>query len=84
MKGYELTMAEGAKSREMGYLAYDKLAEFGAAVAGSPQECVDRMGAMKEAFGVTEFVLWSNLGGMPATRAESSIRLAWEEIVPHV
>jgi alkanesulfonate monooxygenase SsuD/methylene tetrahydromethanopterin reductase-like flavin-dependent oxidoreductase (luciferase family) len=84
VKGYELTMAEGAKSREMGYLAYDKLAEFGAAVAGNPQECVDRMGSMKEAFGITEFVLWSNLGGMSPTRAESSIRLAWEEIVPHL
>jgi alkanesulfonate monooxygenase SsuD/methylene tetrahydromethanopterin reductase-like flavin-dependent oxidoreductase (luciferase family) len=84
VRGYEFTMTEGRKSREMGYLAFDKLAEFGACVVGDPAECVDRLKAMKEAFGVTEFVLWSNLGGMPPVRAEASIRLAWEKIVPEL
>jgi alkanesulfonate monooxygenase SsuD/methylene tetrahydromethanopterin reductase-like flavin-dependent oxidoreductase (luciferase family) len=84
VRGYEFTMSEGKKSREMGYLAFDKLAEFGACVVGDPKECLDRLQQMKEAFGVTEFVLWSNLGGMPPVRAESSIRLAWEKIAPHL
>lgn len=80
--GYELTMAEGRKSRELGYLAFDKLAEHGACVVGDPAACIDRLHEMREMLGITEFVLWSNLGGMPAVRAESSIRLAWEQIVP--
>jgi len=84
VKGYEFTMNEGKKSREMGYLAFDKLAEFGACVVGDPKACIDRMQQMKEMLGVTEFVLWSNLGGMPPVRAESSIRTAWEKIVPFV
>jgi alkanesulfonate monooxygenase SsuD/methylene tetrahydromethanopterin reductase-like flavin-dependent oxidoreductase (luciferase family) len=84
VRGYEFTMAEGRRSREMGYLAFDKLAEFGACVVGDPVECIERLQTMKDAFGVTEFVLWSNLGGMPPVRAESSIRLAWEKIVPHL
>ena len=84
VRGYEFTMEEGRKSREMGYLAFDKLAEFGACVVGDPAECIDRLREMKEAFGVTEFVLWSNLGGMSPIRAEQSIRLAWEKIVPHL
>ena len=77
-------MSEGKKSRELGYLAFDKLAEFGACVVGDPHECVDRLQQMKDAFGVTEFVLWSNLGGMPSVRAEHSIRLAWEKIAPQI
>ncbi len=84
VSGYEFTMTEGARSRKMGYLAFDKLAEFDACVVGSPQECVDKMSRMKELLGVTEFVIWPNLGGMPSTRAESAVRLTWEEIVPHV
>lgn len=84
VKGYEFTMGEGKKSREMGYLAFDKLAEHGACVVGDPKACIDRMQQMKEELGITEFVLWSNLGGMPSVRAESSIRLAWEKIAPFV
>ncbi|MSO75340.1 MAG: LLM class flavin-dependent oxidoreductase [Alphaproteobacteria bacterium] len=82
--GYELTMAEGRKSRELGYLAFERLAEFGACVVGDPAACIKKLKQMKEMLGVTEFVLWSNLGGMPPVRAEQSIRLAWEEIVPYV
>ena len=84
VKGYELTMAEGAKSKAMGYLGFDKLAEFDACVVGGPQECVDKISRMKEAFGLTEVVIWPNLGGMLSSRAEASVRLTWEEVVPHV
>ena len=82
--GYEFTMNEGKKAREGGYLAFDKLVEYGACVVGDPKACIARLKEMKDAFGITEFVLWSNLGGMPPVRAEQSIRLAWEEIVPHI
>jgi alkanesulfonate monooxygenase SsuD/methylene tetrahydromethanopterin reductase-like flavin-dependent oxidoreductase (luciferase family) len=82
--GYELTMAEGRRSREEGYLAFEKLAKHGACVVGDPAHCIARLREMKEAFGVTEFVLWPNLGGMPPVRAEQAIRLAWEAIVPAV
>jgi len=53
-------------------------------VVGTPQECVDKISRMKEAFGLTEVVIWPNFGGMLSTRAENSVRLTWEEVVPHV
>ena len=84
MPGYEFTMAEGRKSREAGYLAFDRLAEFGACVVGDPEHCTRQLREMRDRLGITEFVLWSNLGGMPAVRAEASIRLAWEAIVPNL
>jgi len=84
VRGYETTMTEGRKAREMGYLAFDKLIEHGACIAGDPQECIDRLKRLKEELGITEFVLWSNMGGMPPVRAENSIRLAWEQVAPFV
>ncbi len=84
VRGYELTMAEGRKTREMGYLAFDKLDQFGALIADSPEGCVEKLRTMKRRFGVTEFVLWFSIGGLDPAECERSMRLAWERVIPHV
>ncbi|MDP6706313.1 MAG: LLM class flavin-dependent oxidoreductase [Alphaproteobacteria bacterium] len=82
--GYELGMREGKRTREMGLLAFEKLHEFGAVVVGDPDRCVDRLREMKERFGLTELVLWFNVGGIDAGAAEASMRLAMSEVIPKV
>jgi alkanesulfonate monooxygenase SsuD/methylene tetrahydromethanopterin reductase-like flavin-dependent oxidoreductase (luciferase family) len=82
--GYELTMAEGRRTREMGYLAFDRLVEHHAAIVGSPERCVDVLREMKERFGLTEIVLWSNIGGIDPRASERSMRLAMEKVIPKV
>lgn len=84
VKGYELTMAEGKKTREMGYLAFDKLDQYGALIADSPEGCIEKLREMKRRFGITEFALWSSIGGMDPALAEASMRLAKERVIPHV
>ncbi len=84
VKGYELTMAEGKKTREMGYLAFDKLDQHGALIADSPEGCIKKLGEMKRRFGITEFVLWSSIGGIDPALAEASMRLAKARVIPHV
>jgi alkanesulfonate monooxygenase SsuD/methylene tetrahydromethanopterin reductase-like flavin-dependent oxidoreductase (luciferase family) len=84
VKGYELTMAEGRKTREMGYLAFDKLDEHWALIADSPEGCVQKLSEMKRRFGITEFVLWSSIGGIDPALAEASMRLAKARVIPHV
>ena len=84
VRGYELTMTEGRKTREMGYLSFDNLIKYGAAIAGDPEECVDKLQEMKERFGITEFVLWSNIGGIPAALAMQSMELAAEKVIPRL
>jgi len=37
VRGYELTMREGQKDREMGYLSFDKLHEYGACMPTIPR-----------------------------------------------
>jgi alkanesulfonate monooxygenase SsuD/methylene tetrahydromethanopterin reductase-like flavin-dependent oxidoreductase (luciferase family) len=54
--GYETTTSEGIRTREMGYLNFEKLHEFGACIAGDPVEAVDQIQEMKERFGLTEVV----------------------------
>lgn len=84
VKGYELTMAEGQKTREMGWLAFDKLDQHGAAVVGDPSQVIARMKELKQRCGVTEFCLWFNIGGIAREHVERSMRLTAEKVMPHV
>lgn len=84
VKGYELTMTEGKKTREMGYLAFDKLHEYGACIADDPETCIKKLKDMKRRFGITEFALWFNIGGIAPEHVERSMTLTAEKIMPHV
>jgi len=39
---------------------------------------------MKHRFGITEFVLWFNIGGIPKAHAEAAMRLAADKVIPFV
>jgi hypothetical protein len=77
-------MAEGKRTREMGDLSFDKLDEFGAIVADSPDACVAKLREMKRRFGITELVPWFNIGGIDPAHAECSMRLAMKRVIPQV
>ena len=81
---YELSMIEGQRSREMGYLHFDRLHEHGATIVGDPDYCIARLSGLKKRFGVSEFVLWIRVGGLPAEDVERSMRLAAERVIPYV
>lgn len=82
--GYELGMREGARTRELGLLSFDNLQKYAAAVVGDPDHCIAELRDMKQRFGVTEFVLWFNLGGMPSEEAKRSMKLTMEKVIPYV
>ena len=77
-------MNEGRKTRELGYLSYDNLIKYGAAIADSPETCIEKLSEMKERFGITEFVLWSSIAGMPPEPSEQSLRLVASDIMPRL
>jgi hypothetical protein len=39
---------------------------------------------MKRRFGLTEFCLWYNIGGIAPEHVERSMRLTAEKVLPHV
>ena len=82
--GYELTLREGKKTRELGYLSFDKLHEFGACIADDPATCVTKLRDLKRRLGITEFVLWFNIGGIDQVHVRRAMRLAAERVLPHV
>ncbi len=82
--GYELTMEESRKTLSGGYLSFAKLHEHGAAIADDPAGCAERLIDLRDRLGITEFVLWPNLGGMPAARAMRSMELTITEVAPRV
>ncbi len=84
VQGYELTMSEGRRTRELGYLTFDKLIQYGAAIADEPEGCVASLRAMKQRFGLTEFALWFNIGGIDPAHCERAMRLAAERVLPFV
>jgi alkanesulfonate monooxygenase SsuD/methylene tetrahydromethanopterin reductase-like flavin-dependent oxidoreductase (luciferase family) len=84
IKGYELTMREGKKTREMGYLSFDKLHQYGACIADDPETCVAKLKEMKRRFGITEFVFWFNIGGIDKGHVERAMKLTAEKVMPYV
>jgi alkanesulfonate monooxygenase SsuD/methylene tetrahydromethanopterin reductase-like flavin-dependent oxidoreductase (luciferase family) len=84
IRGYELTMQESLKTLQGGYLNFDKLYEHGAAIADDPQTCAEKLDRLREKLGITEFVLWTNIGGMPAADSMAAMRLIMGEIAPQV
>ena len=82
--GYELTMSESRKTLAGGYLAFDQLLAHNAAIAGSPQTCVEKLNLLRERLGITEFVLWYNIGGMPLEHTLQAMKLMKQEVAPGV
>ncbi len=52
------------------------------AIFGSPEEAVDRFLAYKEATGVDDFILWTNVGAMPHDKVANSMKLFAEKVMP--
>jgi alkanesulfonate monooxygenase SsuD/methylene tetrahydromethanopterin reductase-like flavin-dependent oxidoreductase (luciferase family) len=84
IKGYELTMREGKRTREMGYLSFEKLHEYGACIADDPATCIAKLKDMKRRFGITEFALWFNIGGIDKAHVERAMKLTAEKVMPFV
>ena len=80
IKGYELTGRQ--RTLEGGYLNFDKLYENGAAIADDPATCAEKLNELRERLGITEFVLWTNIGGMPAAESKAAMELIMNEVAP--
>jgi hypothetical protein len=53
-------------------------------MGGYRVEGVARLQVMRDRFGITQFVLWFNIGGIDPAHCEASMRLAMEKVIPHV
>ncbi len=84
IEGYELTMRESLTTLREGYLNFDKLYEHGAAIADDPATCAAKLDDLRQRLGITEFGLWTNIGGMPPADSMAAMRLIMTEVAPRV
>ena len=56
----------------------------GPAVAGSAQECIDRMGELHELLGHNRQLFMFDLGGVSDNELEETVRRFGEEVLPHL
>ncbi len=84
IKGYELTMRESRTTLAGGYLSFEKLHQYGAAIADDPETCARKLSSLRDRLGITEFVLWFNIGGIDSAHAERGMRLAADQVIPRV
>jgi alkanesulfonate monooxygenase SsuD/methylene tetrahydromethanopterin reductase-like flavin-dependent oxidoreductase (luciferase family) len=82
--GYEQSMREAARTQELDLLRYDHLVDADAVVCGDPDYCVERLREIRDRLGITEFMCFTSLGGLPLDRLHASLRLAAAEVLPHV
>lgn len=52
------------------------------AVVGTPQQCIDRIGELAEACGMTSWMFHINYGGVPHERVVEQMHLFAEEVMP--
>ncbi|GIX46485.1 MAG: hypothetical protein KatS3mg131_0696 [Candidatus Tectimicrobiota bacterium] len=65
-------------------LTYEEICQS-CAVFGDPAYCIDRLQALKETFGVGQFVCWFNTGGLlPHPQVMASMTLFAERVMPYI
>jgi alkanesulfonate monooxygenase SsuD/methylene tetrahydromethanopterin reductase-like flavin-dependent oxidoreductase (luciferase family) len=84
VRGYEMSMNESARTQTLGKLNFDALTSSKAVVCGDPETCVAQLREIRDRLGLTELILWFNLGGIGADVVERSMKLAAAEVLPHL
>jgi alkanesulfonate monooxygenase SsuD/methylene tetrahydromethanopterin reductase-like flavin-dependent oxidoreductase (luciferase family) len=77
-------MRESARTAALGLLSFDALLAAGAVICGDPDDCVAQLRSIRDRLRLTEFLLFTNLGGIAIDAVHSSIELTAREVVPHI
>ncbi len=77
-----LTAVNPTLPKHMKPFDYDWLLSSGPAIAGSPQEVVDRIGELSELLGATTHLLYPDMGGMPQDELLDMVELLGSEVIP--
>jgi alkanesulfonate monooxygenase SsuD/methylene tetrahydromethanopterin reductase-like flavin-dependent oxidoreductase (luciferase family) len=85
LKGYEY-YAQMAKARAAARASGDDIAEIYLRnnVWGSPAACLEKLKALNDMMGADEFVAVFSYGSMPVEKAEASMRLFADKVLPGV
>ena len=77
-----LTEVNPSLPKHMKPFDYEWLLEQGPAIAGSPEEVVDRLNRLSEMLGATTHLLYLEMGGMPQDELLEMVELIGSEVIP--
>jgi natural product biosynthesis luciferase-like monooxygenase protein len=80
VKTYELY----AKTRELAEtITWEKLLEAGAVICGDRDHCIEQLDKIEKAYGVTQILCWTRLGGLDSRKVTRSMELMQKYVMPH-
>ena len=63
-------------------LGFEHLHKYGAAIASDPEGCIEQLRELRDMLGLTEMILWFNIGGIATEVARESMKFTMEEVIP--
>ena len=81
VKSYEMYNA----FRDVAAVAdFDKLADGGFVICGSPDQVVERLTEAQDVYGMTELLCWTRLGGLDNNKVLKSMELMRDKVFPYL
>ncbi len=66
------------------FAQWDLVVKAGAVICGSPDEVVERIGEMAELCGMTQFLAWTRMGGLPHDKVMHCMELMASKVMPQL
>ncbi len=63
-------------------VTWEQLQQVGAVICGTPQQCVQRIGQLREALGFSTLLCWTRLGGLDHRKVLASMELMHRDVIP--
>jgi alkanesulfonate monooxygenase SsuD/methylene tetrahydromethanopterin reductase-like flavin-dependent oxidoreductase (luciferase family) len=52
-------------------------------ICGDRDHCIEKIGEMRERYGVTELLCWTRLGGLDSRKVMKSMELMQKHVIPY-
>lgn len=80
VEGYEVY----AKTRDLAAtISWEQLLEAGAVICGDRDHCIERIGQLRDLYGITELLCWTRLGGLDSRKVMKSMSLMEKHVIPY-
>ena len=66
------------------FAEWDRLVQAGAVICGSPDEVVDRIAEFSETCGITDYLAWTRIGGLPHDKVMRCMELMGSKVIPQL
>lgn len=63
-------------------VTFEQLCQFDGVIVGDPDRCIEKIGRLQEAYGITHLLCWTRMGGLDHRKVMQSMELMVRHILP--